>query len=202
MQKQSTFSRSFLFGSLAGGLGIATVMIAAFLAGRATVPGNGVPGEGASKGKSGPKDSDWLEQRYLNATASHGADTMAIATGPIDDSEGLFVLDYLTGELTCYVLNSRSGKFDAGFKSNVIQALGVEPAKKPKYLMVTGAANFPRGIGGSKLGQCAIYVVDSNTGHFGVWGVPFSRQAAATGNAQWGPLFLINTGKARNIALE
>lgn len=215
MRNQTVFSRSFLFGSLVGGLGISAMIVAAFMAGRASAPddfgasdfgatdfGANASGGAASGGAAVKDKSEWLEQRYLNAMASHGADTMAIATGPIDDSEGLFVLDYLTGELTCFVLNSRSGKFDAGFKTNVIQSLGVEPGKKPKYLMVTGVADFPRGIGGGQLGQCAVYVVDSNTGHFGVWGVPYNRQAAVRGGGQWGALFFINAGKARNVALE
>jgi len=203
MQKRTAFSRNFLVGSLVGGLGVSAVIVAAFMAGRATAPNSTSTASAASaEGSDGQTKSEWLEQRYLNATASHGADTMAVATGPIDNSEGLFVLDYLTGELTCFVLNSRTGKFDAGFKTNVIQSLGIQPGKKPKYLMVTGVADFPRIPGGGKLGQCAIYVVDSNTGNFGVWGVPFSRQAAATGAGQWGPLFFINAGKARNVALE
>jgi hypothetical protein len=200
MQKQTAFSRSFLVGSLVGGLGISLAIAAAFMAGRATAPDSNA--KTSTEVAAGQTKSEWLEQRYLNATASHGADTMAIATGPIDNSEGLFVLDYLTGELTCFVLNSRTGKFDAGFKTNVIQSLGVQPGKKPKYLMVTGIADFPRIPGGGQLGQCAIYVVASNTGNCGVWGVPFSRQAAATGAGQWGPLFFINAGKARNVALE
>lgn len=195
-------SRTFTAGLISGGFGVAIVIVAAFLAGRATSPPTKLTAGDASMAPAeSTSQSDWLKQRYLSATASHGADTMAISTGPIDDSEGLFVLDFLTGELTCFVLNSRSGKFDAGFKANVIQALGVEPGKKPKYLMVTGVANFPRGIGG-RLGQCAVYVVDSNTGNFGVWGVPYNRNAAATGTLQMAPLYFINAGKARNVALE
>jgi hypothetical protein len=63
----------------------------------------------------------------LRATASHGAETMAVATGSIDEGEGLFVLDYLTGELNCFVLNPRANsKFNARFRANVVQILGVE----------------------------------------------------------------------------
>ena len=47
-------------------------------------------------------DTQRMPEVVLNATASHSGETFAMATGPIDsDVEGLFVLDYLTGELQC-----------------------------------------------------------------------------------------------------
>jgi hypothetical protein len=143
-----------------------------------------------------------LVQRLLNASASHGADTMAVATGAVDDSEGLFVLDFLTGEMMCYVLHNKSGKFLAGFKTNVVQTLGVEPGKKPKYLMVTGIANLPRGIGPNRLGQSVVYVVDSNTGNFAVWGIPWNGRAASLGVGQINTMVWLDSGKARNVVIE
>ncbi len=41
-----------------------------------------------------------MPETVLNASASHGGETFAMATGPVDaDVEGLFMLDFLTGEL-------------------------------------------------------------------------------------------------------
>ena len=58
------------------------------------------------------------------ATATVGG-SFAIATGMIDsDVEGLFVLDFVTGDLQCAVLNFRTGKFNAVFRANVLQDLG------------------------------------------------------------------------------
>ena len=55
----------------------------------------------------------------IQATASSTSDTMAIATGPIGDgTEGLYTLDFLTGDLQCAVLSSRSPRFGAVFRKN------------------------------------------------------------------------------------
>lgn len=63
----------------------------------------------------------------LNATASHGASSFAMATGPIDDTvEGLFCLDFVTGDLTCYVLNPRTGRGAGLYKTNVTADLAPE----------------------------------------------------------------------------
>src|SRR6185369_585938 len=65
-----------------------------------------------------------LEELKLRATASHGSDTFAMATGASDgDSEAVMTMDYLTGDLTCFVLNPRSGKFNAMIKTNVWKEL-------------------------------------------------------------------------------
>ena len=51
-----------------------------------------------------------LPATLLNATTTHGGTTMAIATGPIDGgNEGFFVLDFITGDLSCNVVNPRNG---------------------------------------------------------------------------------------------
>lgn len=139
----------------------------------------------------------------LRASGSHGGQTMALATGKIEDGEGLFVLDYLTGVLSCYVINPRAGsKFNARFTTSVVQALGVEQGKKPDYVMVTGTMDFIQGPAASRPGGCVVYVADANTGNFGAWGVPWNRQAAQIGRPQEGPLVLLDFGKARNLEIE
>ena len=143
-----------------------------------------------------------LPETLLHATASHGSDTMALATGPIDDAEGLYVLDYLTGELHCYVMNTRTGKFNAHFAVNVVQALGVEQGRKPKYVMVTGAASFARGAGAARLADSLIYVCDTNTGNFAAFGVPWIRGLASTNRPQVGAMTLLDVGKARSVEIE
>jgi hypothetical protein len=68
----------------------------------------------------------------LKAAASHGADTFAIATGYVDeDVEGLYTLDFLTGDLQCFVVNPRTGATGGWFKANVANVLSVERGKKP-----------------------------------------------------------------------
>jgi hypothetical protein len=199
MQKEAKYPRSFLYGALAGGVTIVAVMFAAFVAGRASVH---VASPASDDQESQSERHEWLQQRYLNATSTHGADTMAIATGRIDDNEGLFVLDFLTGELSCFVVNNRTGTFTSGFKTNVLQALGIAPGKKPKYLMVTGGADLPRGVGRNRMAGSIVYVVDSNTGNFAGWAIPYDGNASASGSPQIGQMQYLDAGKARNIALE
>ena len=68
-----------------------------------------------------------LEDLKLQAMASHGGETFAIATGPVDDQvEGLYALDYLTGDLQCWVFNPRTYKLAGWFKTNIAKDLSTE----------------------------------------------------------------------------
>ncbi len=148
-----------------------------------------------------PPQTFWPE--VLQASATHGGQTMALATGPIDEGEGLFVLDYLTGDLHCFVIYPRFGSnFLAHFQTNVIQALGVQAGKKPDYLMVTGQMDFRQGAGLNRPAGTVVYVADANSGRFAAYGIPWNRQAANVGQPQQGPLVLLSAGQVRNIELE
>jgi hypothetical protein len=144
---------------------------------------------------------DWPE--VFSATATHGGQSMAIATGSIEEGEGLFILDYLTGDLHCFVIYPRfATKFLAHYHANVIQVLGVQPGKKPDYLMVTGQMDFRQGAGLNRPAGTVVYVADANTGKFAAFGIPWNRQAANVGQPQQGPLVLLDAGQARQIELE
>ena len=96
----------------------------------------------------------------LKAMASHGGDTFAIATGPVDDEvEGLFTVDYLTGDLQCFVPNPRTGGVAGWFKANVANDLTVERGKKPAYLIATGEFNFSSASGNSRPAASLVYIV-------------------------------------------
>lgn len=139
-----------------------------------------------------------LPETLLHAMSTHGADNFAIATGPVeDDMEGLFTLDFLTGDLRCYVLNPRTGVWGAGYRYNVVQDLAVAQGKAPKFLMVTGVASFRGGGVANNLGSSMVYVADANTGNFAVYGVPYDRTAAGRGGVQVFPLVRVAVGKAR-----
>ena len=145
-----------------------------------------------------------LPETHLHATATESSQTLSIATGTVDDSmEGLFLLDFLTGDLQCRVLNHRTGKFNSAFQANVMSDLGMDGQQKnPKYLMVTGASNFARGLAGSRMGNSVVYVVDSNTGRYVVYGVPWRREFQSAGRPQIGKLILLDAGNARTAAVR
>ncbi len=139
----------------------------------------------------------------LHALATHGGDTMAIATGPIDEGvEGLFILDYITGELTCQVLNPRFGTLAGLYKRNVSQDLGVEQGKQPKYLIVTGRLEVRQNISNVKPANSIVYVADANTGRYVAYLLPWNKAAFQQNVAQANELIPIGKGSARNIEVE
>lgn len=142
---------------------------------------------------------DWK----LHASASHGSETLAIATGPVDEeAEGAFFLDYLTGELQCYVVDPRLGKFTGLFKTNVIKDLPAEKGKKPSYVMATGSWTPVRGAGVARPSNCIVYVADANTGYFAAYYFPWVKGARGTGQLQAAPMLLLGTGKARELEVR
>lgn len=146
-----------------------------------------------------------LEELKLRATASHGSETFAMATGPSDENaEAVMMLDYLTGDLTCFVLNPRLGKFNAMFKTNIWKELPPEKGKKASYVMCTGTWNTLKGgPDGLRPADCVLYVADCNTGYFVAYSFPW--QAAANTNVGPplnGAMVTLDFGKARDLKLR
>jgi len=148
-------------------------------------------------------DANQVPEVVLNATASHSGETFAMATGPIDsDVEGLFTLDYLTGELQCWVIYPRMGKIGGRFKHNVIADLGVQQGKNPNYAMVTGQTNFTRGAAQTTPAGCVVYVADANTGNFAAYTIFWNRTMYRANSAQTGAFTLLDAGKARSLEIR
>jgi hypothetical protein len=144
----------------------------------------------------------WIEQQ-LHAIATHGGDSIAIATGVVDENvEGVFILDFITGELTCQVLNARSGALGGVFRQNVVQDLGVEQGKQPKYLLVTGGLETRQSITNVRPAKSLVYVADSNTGRYVAYMLPWNQQLANAGGAQAAPMVVVGRGTARNAIVE
>lgn len=141
-----------------------------------------------------------LEELKLKATASHGAETFAIATGPIDEEvEGLFCLDFLTGDLQCFVINPRTGGLGGWIRTNIVKDLPVEKGKKPSYLLVTGGINARGGSAGNARPAASIcYVVDANTGMVAAYTFPWVKGNTAGNITQAAPMKLLYAGKARS----
>lgn len=140
----------------------------------------------------------------LKASASHGSDTFAIATGPVDeDVEGLYTLDFLTGDLHCFVINPRNGNFGGMFKANVANVLKVERGKKPSYLLATGTINVGGGgYGGGRPAASVCYVVDANTGQVAAFSFPWAKAATSAGVTQATEMRVVGTWKARQLDLR
>ena len=81
----------------------------------------------------------------LHASATHGIDKFAIATGLVDNSvEALYFLDFLTGDMRAAVINPKTGKFNSFYTRNIAADFG-GAGRSSGYLMVTGSADMPRG---------------------------------------------------------
>lgn len=138
----------------------------------------------------------------LFASATDTGETISMATGLIDgEMEGVFFLDFVTGTLSCVVMNSRKADLVAGvFHTNVVKDLGIEEAKQPAYLMTTARANFTGQKRGSMdLARCIVYVCDENTGNFVGYTLYWDGTKASKGTLQGGTLLKVVANNARAV---
>ena len=136
----------------------------------------------------------------LHASATHGEDSFAIATGEVElGLEAVYFLDMITGELTGYVINQNSGKFTTVYKHNVLKDMGA--LNKPKFLMVTGSAGLRQGVGG-RIARSIVYVAEMNSGKFLAYAVPWAPARAATNLPTAAPFVLLDGGVFRNAPVR
>lgn len=148
-------------------------------------------------------DSSQL-QLLLNADSAARGRGVSLATGAVDTTvEGLFVLDHLTGNLECWVLNTRNGRVAARYRTNVIERLGTEKSGDADYVLVTGRFVFEGGVQENlRPGRSICYVADGNSGKVVGYGLRFNRQAMLQGDQQKGELFVVCQGFIRGESLE
>ncbi|WP_145084186.1 hypothetical protein [Anatilimnocola aggregata] len=150
-----------------------------------------------------PSHPAWPKGLPLNASTASTSETLALCTGRVDDQvEGIFTLDFITGDLQCFVMNPRVGKFVGWFKTNVTTQLPVEKGKKPSYVMTTGAWEPVGASTNARPAGCVVYVADANTGMFAAYTFPWVRGAASSGVLQSTPMTPLDGNKARNIVLR
>jgi hypothetical protein len=145
-----------------------------------------------------------LPQTPVHAMATHGQDSFAIATGLVqDDIEAIYFLDFLTGDLRAAVLSFQTGKFLSFFTYNVSSDLSQPGAKNPRYLLVTGIADFKRGFTGNiQPGRSVIYVAEATSGQVAAYALPWSSQLQIAGRPQTGNLVPLDKKKFRNVAIR
>lgn len=154
-----------------------------------------------SQGKSATSDSlsqFSLPELKAHATASAAHDNFVVATGFVEDgTEGLFFLDFLTGDLKGAVINNRGPGFNAFYRYNIAGDFAAAAAKNPKYLMVTGQARDMQG-GGGRLARTVLYVVEATSGQMVVYGLPYSRTAQSGRQVQRGTFIPLARGSLRD----
>lgn len=135
----------------------------------------------------------------VQASATQGLDKFAIATGLVDRGmEALYFLDYLTGDLKGAVVSQKTGRFNALFHRNIAQDFG-GTIKNPRYLMVTGEADIPRGQAPYQLAQSIVYVAEASTGQVAAYVMPWNSSVQAAGRAQKGSFELLDLQPFRTV---
>ena len=141
----------------------------------------------------------WREPRRAHAAAAVVQDSFAVCTAPVGDGmEGLFLLDFETGDISGGVLNQNTAKFTVGYRYNVLKDLGFKAGKvkNPKFLLVSGQVNL-MGTQANKLGQSVLYVTDVSTGVTAAYGVPWGTSAATAAAGPVAPLVLLDVVRPR-----
>ncbi len=120
----------------------------------------------------------------IDASTATSNEKFSIATGLVSpQAEGVFVLDHSTGVLQCSVYYPRVQQFMANYTVNVSEITG-GLAKGGGFLMVTGEADMTIGGRGNQWAPTLVYVLNTGTGNYAVFGVPFDQQALAQGRPQ------------------
>lgn len=136
-------------------------------------------GVGLGVGPGGSSGVPPREQRpdRVFALTSESDGSFAVCTVPLDGgTEGFFMLDFETGDLSGGVLSPGTSKFAASYKYNVLKDLGFKAGqvKNPKFLLVSGAADVRQAS--AALASSVLYVTDSSTGATVAYGIPWSGQ--------------------------
>jgi hypothetical protein len=149
---------------------------------------------GSLLGRGGP---DILGMPVAKGMTAMGGETFAACTASIDNAtDGFFLLDFETGDLTGGVLNPNTAKFTVAYRHNVLKDLGFKPGGAPKFVMVAGRMSFG-GTAGNRMGQAVIYVTDASTGVSAAYGIPWSSQQSTGGRAGVSALTLLDVARPR-----
>ena len=137
-------------------------------------------------------------ERVFAATAV-ADDSFAVCTAPLGDgTDGIFLLDFETGDLTGGVLNRTTAKFTGGYRHNVLKDLDFKAGKVkgPRFLLTTGLADFA-GNAAVNMAGSVLYVTDAATGITVAYGIPWNAQQANAGVAVASPLLPLDKASPR-----
>ncbi len=150
----------------------------------------------------------WPQQR-LHAAATESVENFSVATGLLGQGvEGLFFLDYLTGDLKGAVINPKPGgrnmppRFTNFYEYNIAKDFETGGTRAPKYLLIPGLAEIPRGSAGFQLGSSIIYVVEANSGEAAAYAVPFNTSMFAAGKPELAPFVPLDKVKFRTALVR
>lgn len=110
------------------------------------------------------------------------------AVGIDDPIDGVFILDFLTGQLKGAVLNRQAGKFTSFYVRDLAQDFGVKGDEDPHYCIVTGYSQMPAGQG-LTFASGVLFVGELTSGRVAAYAFPWN-EAGANGPV---PLLLLDS---------
>lgn len=143
------------------------------------------------------------EETLLHATAAHGSEHISMATVPIDVGvEAVVVLDHVTLEMTGYVMNPFTGKFFAGYYTQIADEFGVQQGKLPEFTLIAGHADFRRFTGNQRPADGVVYVAEALSGKMIAYGIPWNSTFRANPPvAAKGPFIALDQTPIRSIPI-
>jgi len=143
--------------------------------------------------------SIWPHQPAF-AVATDRDSRFAMATchvGSSSNAEGVFVLDFLTGQLTGGIINARSGKFQYTYSRNVAADFNIDANAEPHYAIVTGQATLPN-AGRIQNAQAVVYVAELSSGRVAAYAFPYQQSNTAAAAIAMTPLDSFQFREASN----
>lgn len=110
------------------------------------------------------------DSQFLMVTVPVGTS----AAGISDPMDGVFILDFLTGQLKGAVLNRQSGKFTNLYFRDLAKDFNVDPQADPHYAMVTGYAQLA-GQRGLTFASGIVYVGELSSGQLAAYAFPWKE---------------------------
>lgn len=117
---------------------------------------------------------------YAAATDSDRNDKFALVTAQFDTTdfvEGVFTLDFLTGQLRGSVINPSTGRFSVLYARNIAADFNVNPSRPGTYAIVAGRTNMNASVGGRPAASC-IYIAELTSGRVIAYSFPAASGAA------------------------
>ncbi len=131
----------------------------------------------------------------MQASVGDRDDKFAMLTVPVKDIqfggvrdhlEGVFVLDFLTGQLKGAVLG-KTGKFTHYYFRNIAADFQVDPASTPHYAIVTGTAQLPS-QGKFTMASGVLYIGELTSGKVAAYGFVYNDTNRAVGPIPLAPM--------------
>ena len=116
----------------------------------------------------------WPHEQAMAITTDRSEKFAMLTVPAANDTEAVFVLDFLTGRLTGAVFDRQAKGFVAFYYRNLAEDFQADVNLTPTYAIVQGAAPF-RSRSGAQIAPSAIYVSELSSGKVNAYGIPYKN---------------------------